>query len=518
MTSYDPEVLFQESKSSISSISKTVRFYFETEQDIFQTRGSVVSVENFVAGVYNQVATLYQNENIETQISEIFVWTTADPYTSNNLGTLLSQFQTHRTSFNGDLGQLLTFRSVGGGIAAGFNGLCNSNTAQRLSVAMLENNFSAVPNYSWSVQVITHELGHLFGSRHTHACVWNGNNTAIDGCGACQESPNPEDETCNNCTRPAIPSGGGTIMSYCHLQSVGINFNLGFGSQPGNVIRNSVNDANCLLFISGPTTVCGNQATYTIDGFDDLPEGTTVQWSASHSNLTLISGQGSGTATFMRVGYGINRIFARISINDNIITITSEQLTVGVPPAPATIQGIYNGQVFGSNGMYRFYVHSDDPNTVYQWTISGGEVIEGEGTSSVTVLTMNVTSEIPVYFNVNVRAGNDCGWSNVISRYGYVVGIDGPIYRVYPNPATDMVTVELQEVQPENRGVSSRRTVVPASTGPYEIELWSASAMLRRYTTDQPVYQIPVSGLPAGIYFVRVIKDGKTHTKKLIKK
>jgi hypothetical protein len=39
-------------------------------------------------------------------------------------------------------------------------------------------------------------------------------------------------------------------MSYCHLQSVGINFNEGFGPQPGNVIRNSVANASC-------TSPCG---------------------------------------------------------------------------------------------------------------------------------------------------------------------------------------------------------------------------------------------------------------------
>ena len=102
---------------------------------------------------------------------------------------------------------------------------------------MLYSSYNNFPTYSWSVFVITHEFGHLFGSRHTHACVWNGNDTAIDGCAGNVEG---------NCPLPGYPANGGTIMSYCHLQSVGINFNLGFGPQPGNVIRNSVNNASCL--------------------------------------------------------------------------------------------------------------------------------------------------------------------------------------------------------------------------------------------------------------------------------
>lgn len=35
-------------------------------------------------------------------------------------------------------------------------------------------------------------------------------------------------------------------MSYCHLNPVGINFNNGFGPQPGNLIRNRVSNATCL--------------------------------------------------------------------------------------------------------------------------------------------------------------------------------------------------------------------------------------------------------------------------------
>ncbi|HHV84523.1 MAG TPA: T9SS type A sorting domain-containing protein, partial [Petrimonas sp.] len=41
---------------------------------------------------------------------------------------------------------------------------------------------------------------------------------------------------------------------------------------------------------------------------------------------------------------------------------------------------------------------------------------------------------------------------------------------------------------------------------------------IRTYKTDQSTYQLSVSDLPQGMYFVRVIKGGKTSTQKLIKK
>ncbi len=260
------------------ALTDIVEIYFEVDYDIFLDKGGVANSQNFISGLFNEVATLYANESIQTAISEIFVWNSASPYRGTSSSRMLSDFQAYRNGFNGDLAQLLSYRASGG-IAAGFSGLCNSNPDNSMSFSSIQDNYSNFPAYSWTVMVVTHEFGHLFGSRHTHACVWNGNNTAIDACAGSTEG------TCN--AQLPNPSGGGTIMSYCHLQPVGINFNNGFGTQPGNVIRNQVEAAGCLTGGGNGGDCTENVVTLTLVT-DNYPGETT--WEVTSGGNTILAG------------------------------------------------------------------------------------------------------------------------------------------------------------------------------------------------------------------------------------
>lgn len=258
---YSPEEL---DASSAAQVTRCVKVFIEADFDLFQNKGGVNETVNYMIGVFNQSAALYSNEGIPISISEILVWTSPSPYNGGDSLTQLTQFQNTRTSFNGDVAHLVDLQNQGGR-AAGFNGFCNPNRSQSECYSGIFPFFENVPTYSWTVSVFTHEMGHLFGSRHTHACVWNGNGTAIDGCG-------PQAGFSEGCNGP-IPPGGGTIMSYCHLNSVGINFSLGFGPQPGNVIRNAFNGASCLGTCGDPGNGTYTTAFQTIFGYFVVAEG-----------------------------------------------------------------------------------------------------------------------------------------------------------------------------------------------------------------------------------------------------
>jgi len=216
-----------------------VNVYLEVDNSIYTQRGnSSAGVTIFMTGLFNQVATLYANENINLVMSELYIWTGSDPYNSSSSTGNLNAFMNTRSNFNGDIAHLVSFQASGG--VAYVDVLCATQFAYGFS--SINNNYQSVPAYSWSVNVMAHEMGHNFGSQHTHACVWNGNNTAIDACrsteGGCGATV-------------ARPGGGGTIMSYCHLTSAGVNFNNGFGTQPGNLMRNRTYNGSCLSKCSG---------------------------------------------------------------------------------------------------------------------------------------------------------------------------------------------------------------------------------------------------------------------------
>jgi len=226
--SYNPEM---ESRAMMTT--SCVRVYYEVANAPYLENGSdETETLNWLTSIHNNINTLYENDDILISLSEVMIWTTDDPY-DGNYEQNLYEFADTRTSFNGDLAHLINYPSTTS--VAFVNSLC---TDYRYAYSGIDMYYEEVPTYSWTIMAMTHEMGHALGSPHTHACAWNGDNTAIDGCG-------PSWGYSEGCDGP-IPAEGGTIMSYCHGASVGINLSLGFGPQPSALIRSIVDSKSCL--------------------------------------------------------------------------------------------------------------------------------------------------------------------------------------------------------------------------------------------------------------------------------
>ena len=253
--------------------NRCVTIYFEIDHDVFLANSSsVAQTMNWMFSVFNNVQTLFENDGITVAIKSVFIWTEPDPYFGTTSVMHLLQFFEQRPVFDGDVGQLVSIDEGGlGGIAIDIAGLCTDNN---VSYADINFEYNQVPLYSSTVLVITHELGHLLGSPHTHGCYWNGNDTAIDGCGTAAGYVE------GDCEQGPIPNGG-TIMSYCHLITQ-TDFSQGFGPQPAARILNHVNSSECL------STDCINTCINTVATI------TTTATSATSATISWVDESGSG--------------------------------------------------------------------------------------------------------------------------------------------------------------------------------------------------------------------------------
>jgi len=238
----DNEDSFDSRASSSNTSCQYVELFFECDFHFRTAMGSEAGVINQVNAIFNEVQTLFFNEYIPLIISDIQVWEFTDPYYNvYDCGSLLEAFAGEiGNNYPGRLAHLLTTKGLAdncGGMA--YRDVICSNSYQFGLSQVSTSAIPMFPNNSQSVFIVAHELGHNFGSRHTHWCGWNGG--PIDNC-TTQEGNNGE--PCPSCCSAGPPpaSSGGTIMSYCNPN---VNFSLGFGAQPGNKIRERYSLATC---------------------------------------------------------------------------------------------------------------------------------------------------------------------------------------------------------------------------------------------------------------------------------
>lgn len=286
---------------------REVRVMEIADYAMYLTHGSnTVNTTNFMTSMFNNQATIYRNEGIIIILKYLQVNTATDVFqmiTSASSNRFLAKLgwyvqNTYSTTQGCDLAMLAStalnsgYGALGG--VAWLQSTCSnyrtSDSGGSYGYANMDNSGSVAsfPTYSWDVEVMSHEMGHIVGSPHTHRCCWNPpgtGTTAIDGCYTLEGS----------CANPGLPAGGGTIMSYCHLTSVGINFTNGFGQQPGDTVR---------YYLSHRPTTCEaeynpsiplqttNRTVLANRECTDMTSGITYYWkdnnTADQSDDTLV--------------------------------------------------------------------------------------------------------------------------------------------------------------------------------------------------------------------------------------
>ena len=209
---------------------------------------SVSAATNYALTLMSAASAIYMKEvNVKLIVPYLRVWTTTDPYNGTNSSSILSQFRSQWNStqqgVQRTLAHFITRRSGNMGGIAFLDALCSGGSSgYGYGFSNTNGPILPLPTYSWDVMVVCHEIGHNFGSNHTHNCGWVGG--PIDSCytveGGCYSGP-------------MIPRVG-TIMSYCHLNG-SISLTQGFGPQPKTIIRSNAQSAPCMYVSSDPLQI-----------------------------------------------------------------------------------------------------------------------------------------------------------------------------------------------------------------------------------------------------------------------
>lgn len=464
--------------------NRCVKVRAEVEKNLIDFLGGTQNATNYTLGLFNEVTTLYANDNINLALAEIQLWPDGSPYSGTAIDYII---QMTNNSPNANLTAMLSRANFGG--VAYLSSVCSVNFG--VSYNGVFGSFNSVPSYSWDVMVVAHELGHNLSSQHTHACAWNGNNTAIDGCG-------PQAGYSEGCSA-SLPANGGTIMSYCHLISgVGIQFANGFGVQPANRIRNYVNNASCLSPTCGGITQEPEPPNCTPINFNQValsvyaPSQSIGSSSIQDSGNTLFIQNNTGRSVQLGYPIGPNTILQfdfRSTSQAQVHGIGFHSNSNLVPSRIFKIYGTLNNtQIINNFSTYA-------PSSWTTYSIPVGSFYTGENLSQLFFLTGNVNGVAggnSSYRNVRVFESGQCaplpspfGESPTLKIGDAAAATTGVLY---PNPATDRVHIWLQ-------GVSDRA----------QLRMYDLSGKVVLETLVQTgVSEISAAGIPVGLYITEL--------------
>ena len=209
----------------------------DTDQELLAKFPDETAALAYLADLAAAISAIYDAEtDVRVKFSFIRLWDTPDPWTASSTGRALDELQNYWITNEGgtprDVTHLVSGKTVTGGIAY-IDALCNPSYGY--GVSQVYGSFDVMdPNDTWDVVVVAHELGHNFGSEHTH-CYTPPLDHCYNGESGCYNGPE------------SLPPGGGTIMSYCHLLPGGdANVNLEFGPTVAGVMRGVAEEGICI--------------------------------------------------------------------------------------------------------------------------------------------------------------------------------------------------------------------------------------------------------------------------------
>lgn len=526
-----------------------VKVYEAVDYYTYKKKLSIDNTTKYIAALFNLQSMMYKNEGILLSLKylEIYTDSTTDPYhniTSSDSHDWLTVFGNHvQNNMHGaNLAMLFTtVQRYMGGVAwlgtmcSGYNAGNGSGPYAFCNVDGFAPTFSTL-NYYWDVNVTVHEMGHNLNSPHTHACYWNGNNTAIDGCYTVEGS-------CGIPT-PQYPAAGGTMMSYCHLVSgVGINFSNGFGPQPGDQIRRFLSTTVAcdtqyipamLVNIPNKTFIANSECTD--------PNGITYYWNDSNTasqaddrlllmvkkgtnnignldstgftvSVSTLPGYASGTAQITSFPDGTSYI------GENTVALNRYWKMSGTKTPTTAVEVMFpfndidtadvNKTLHSPLGIYNYNLYTINSSTIDP---NPANNFPGANVSNIALYGYGSTA------STNSWSFSKLGNMNVAHFKMTNLNTGGGMYYTYGPTSISNANGEKAGIAVYPNPFSAQLTVTITNGKNAQLELYSADGkMVKIQSLADGTNNISTTALPTGMYFYRIVNSNDVYTGKLEK-
>ena len=250
----------------LAGLSAAIAFDTDTELMQLKFGNNQTAALDYIADLVAAMNVMYERDLDVTLLQgDTILRVGSDPYNQNSGGAassaelyeFSSYWAAHYNGIDRALAAMLSGKSPSPNSASGIAwlaGLCSHSYGYSFTKVF------RIDYLAGDAFVVGHELGHNFGSRHTHCYV-----PPIDECYASESGCYQGATSC--------PGGPGTVMSYCHIAGCGNNL-MEFGSRViSNIVTNYLPPAiGVCIFPAGGDPLFS-------DGFES---GTTSAWSATN--------------------------------------------------------------------------------------------------------------------------------------------------------------------------------------------------------------------------------------------
>ncbi|NBB28477.1 T9SS type A sorting domain-containing protein [Cellulophaga sp. BC115SP] len=263
--------------------------------------------------------------------------------------------------------------------------------------------------------------------------------------------------------------------------------------------------------ISGSLSLlCSGSRTFSMQNIS----GATYNWITS-STLSIIAGQGTNQITVQQQGSnsGIGWVEVQVSTpcSNTVSTRRTNNFEVGLANASLTIIGVAPYGAIDANAsplngsIYRWYV---DNNLVKTGTTPYGTGIPGGSCGQSHYLRVSVENGCGVSPLSPVVPGNYPSGP----YYSYPCSY----YKVYPNPASDQLTIQFENSKNLNEQIENI-DLYQESSGKVLKSISNQELYNIDSSSDGSKLQLDVKNLPRGVYYLHINpkKESEQHIEKI---